>query len=127
MIKKDYLLRQLSTLLQAIVDKYTLVPTKDTQFENEVDEGFFEKYLLQKKLFFLNNNSEKILEHFNKIDPTQTQARLEILAELFYQEIVQTNNKKHLLKAIEIMELLIDNSKIFDFEKQHKLQYLKSL
>ncbi len=28
MIKKDYLLRQLSTLLQAIVDKYTLVPCK---------------------------------------------------------------------------------------------------
>ncbi|MBU8893821.1 MAG: hypothetical protein KOO66_13660 [Bacteroidales bacterium] len=132
MERKDYILREIekiSTLLLYLTGKF--VPSKSIE-ENQLTEELINKELREQ----YGNDLEYILNIEKKdFETTFTQNtgfnddNVELLADLLFTLGNNQNvaNKKYLNKALALYEYINHSSKTFSFERDNKINTLKSI
>ncbi len=125
--RKDYLLRQLQQLIDAIVQLFTSIQMEEKKYDPEELDRLYQKYFSQNKSFFINNDISRIATVLSKdTTPENAAAKMEVLAELLYGEGQILSDEQMLNKAIQLYEMAINKSGVYDFNKLQRLQEMKA-
>jgi len=124
--RKDYILRQLQQLIDAIIMKFTSIELEEKLYDPEEIGDLYLKYLQENRKFFIDKPTAEIIEFLYKnTSPENALAKMEILAELLYGEGKILQDKSMIQKAIELLEYNIQKSGVFDMQKMKRLQEMK--
>lgn len=128
MYRKDYILRMIHTLIDALKEIITGIQNEDLEEARLKLDRCYEM-LGHDATYFLENSIDDILDYFESKDEGAME-KLNILSKvMYYDGLTQETNdakKTFLKKSIEILEYHIDYSKQYSFEDIGKLQTMKS-
>ena len=124
MIKKDYILRQLNSILEGLVNKFSKMQSS-TYNPDEINDMYI-KYTGQNREFFISRDSKEIAEYLLQNHSSEEAfARMSILSELLIGEAKILKDKGLQNKAIDILQYVNEHSGIFDFARQTRLSEMK--
>jgi len=124
MIKKDYILRQISQILEALVRKFSNIQP-DSFNPDEINDMYM-KYLGQNRQFFMRHDVKEITMHLlQSYSKEETYARMSVLSELFFGEAKILKDKDLQNKAIDILQYVNEQSGIFDMGRNARLTEMK--
>ncbi|MDO6736242.1 hypothetical protein [Wenyingzhuangia sp. 2_MG-2023] len=128
MYKKDYILRLITTLTDALNEIVHGIKNDDTEDAKiKIDQCY--KMLGNDSTFFLKQNTEDIRDFFDSKEEG-IMDKLNLLSKIMYQDSLLENNKdqkiKIMKKSILLLEYHIDHSKEYYFEDINKLSVMKN-
>ncbi len=124
--RKDYILRQLQQLIDAIIMKFTSIELEEKLYDPEEISDLYLKYLQENRDFFIHKSATEIIEFLQQnTSPENALAKMEILAELLYGEGKILQDKTMLQKAVELLEHNLQQSSVFDMQKMKRLREMK--
>ncbi len=146
--RKDYLLRQIQQLIDAIIMKFTSIELNEELYDPEEIADLYRKYFQENRDFFVNKSTAEIIEFLYKnTSPENALAKMEILAELLYgegkillrkdlegfQNLPGLSRERSqnlpglsmIQKAIELLEYNLQQSGVFDMQKMKRLREMK--
>ena len=124
--RKDYLLRQLQQLIDAIIMKFTSIELNEKLYDPEEIGDLYRKYFQENRKFFIEKPTSEIITFLYKnTSPENALAKMEILAELLYGEWKILQEKTLIEKAVELLEYNIQESGVFDMQKRKRLREMK--
>lgn len=132
MLERDYikrLIRQFFDALEKLIEKKEYLPQENIQLEFE---GMYRTYFLESKEFFCTQDNEYLLMYLcQTFERHELLDRVEILAELLYQDaLIQSSDdeQKNLLeKSLYLLEYLDQHSDTFSFERKGKIAGIKKM
>ena len=126
MIRKDYILRQIGQILEALIRKFSKIQSGiDTYNPNEIQDLYL-KYFNKNAAFFTELSTDEIAQLFKEnYDSEEVFARLQVLSELLYGEGQVIKNQQLQLKAIDILQYVLEHSGTFDWETNRRLIEMK--
>jgi len=128
MIKKDYILRQIKQLLDALISKFSKIQSGDIAYNPEEINDLYLKYLGNDKDFFLNINPKEIFAFLQQNHSREEAfARMSVLSELLFGESKITNNKHLQDKAIHVLTYVNEHSGTFNMDILVRLAEMKKL
>ena len=126
--RKDYLLRQIQQLIDAIIMKFTSIELNEELYDPEEIADLYQKYLQENRKFFVEKSTSEIITFLYKdTSPENALAKMEILAELLYGEGKILQDKSMIQKAVELLEYNLQKSGVFDMQKIKRLQEMKGI
>ena len=128
MIEKDYFMRLVATLFDAINQIINGIENDDIEnVKIQIDHSY--KLLGNESSFFIDEDFEEILKLFKTKDGDYLM-RVQMLSELmYYDSLIQKNNElKNIIlkKSIRLLEYYIKNTKEYSFEINNKLIAMKN-
>jgi len=128
MFEKDYLMRLVSTFLDALNMVLKSIDKDDIEGAKKQIADIY-KLLGNTSEFFLRSDIDDILLYFKKEDEGYLK-KVKMLAELMYYDVktrIDEDMKKIILeKAIFLLKHYFINTKEFSFELQNKLKEMQS-
>lgn len=128
--REDYIIRVIQEFGDALM---RIINKKHPHGELQSDQSFndlFSTYLGESRAFFINADLNGIVEFFEK-DPTNSLQKLNMLSNLFYEEILNQNISPHrfalIIKTLDIYDYLNKNTKEFSLERNQNEQALRFL
>ena len=126
--RKDYLLRQIQQLIDAIIMKFTSIELNEKLYDPEEIGDLYQKYFQENRKFFVEKSTSEIITFLYKdTSPENALAKMEILAELLYGEGKILQDKSMIQKAVELLEYNLQKSGVFDMQKIKRLQEMKGI
>ena len=126
MIRKDYILRQIGQILEALIRKFSKIQSGNDTYNPDEIQDLYLKYFNKNADFFTTLSADEIAQFFMKnYDTKEVFARLQVLSELLYGEGKITKNQQVQLKAIDILQYVTDHSGTFDWETNRRLVDMK--
>ena len=128
MIEKDYFMRLIATLFDAINQIINGIENDDIEnVKIQIDHSYM--LLGNESSFFIDEDFEEILKLFKTKDGDYLK-RVQMLSELmYYDSLIQKNNElKNIIlkKSIRLLEYYIKNTKEYSFEINNKLIAMKN-
>jgi len=124
MIKKDYILRQISQILEALVRKFSNIQP-DSFNPDEINDMYM-KYTGQNREFFISSDVKDIAEYLLQNHHSEEAfARMSVLSELLFGEAKILKDKDLQKKAIDILQYVNEQSGIFDMGRNARLTEMK--
>jgi len=124
--RKDFLLRQLQQLIDAIIMKFTSIELEEKLYDPEEIGDLYLKYLQENRDFFIHKSTTEIIDFLQQnTSPENALAKMEILAELLYGEGKILQDQTMLQKAVELLEYNLQQSGVFDMQKMKRLREMK--
>ncbi len=126
MLQRDYILRLIQLFFDAIAKFLHSKEGKDPELLRLELDGFYKTFLKFSPNHFQNLSIEEIIYSFND---EERLIKIEILAELFYQEaILQKETNEQLLKKSLLLLNFVDlNSDVFSIDRQWKINRIEDL
>lgn len=122
MLKKDYLLRFISTFFEGLKRISKGIEEKDPKVFDKINEWY--KLLGNTRDYFLKEDAEVIISFFKK--KGKELKYIQMLSELLYYDAMYKEDRKLLKKAIQLADYYLKNTKDFSFELQKKVKDMKS-
>ena len=128
MLEKDYLMRLIQTLFDAINKIANSIDRDDIEgAKTQLNESY--KLLGHEEDYFHNTDYKDLIEFF-KLKEGNYLKRVELLAELIYLDATIETNKTHkiekLKKSNKLFQHYIDHSEEYSFEINSKLISIKN-
>ena len=124
--RKDYLLRQIQQLIDAIIMKFTSIELEEKLYDPEEIGDLYLKYFQENRKYFIEKPSAEIITLLYKnTSPENALAKMEILAELLYGEGKILQDKSMIQKATKLLEYNLQESGVFDMQKIKRLRKMK--
>ena len=126
MIRKDYILRQIGQILEALIRKFSKIQSGNDTYNPDEIQDLYLKYFNKNAAFFTALSTDDIAKFFKEnYDTDEVFARLKVLSELWYGEGQVTHNQQLQLKATALMQYIKDESGIFDWDLNRRLDEMK--
>lgn len=119
MLKKDYLLRFISTFFEGLKRISKGIEEEDPKVFDKINESY--KLLGNTRAYFLKTDIEAIVSFFKEKDLKYIQ----MLSELLYYDAKHKEDKELLKKAIQLADYYLENTKDFSLELQRKIMEMK--
>ena len=128
MLEKDYLMRLIQTLFDAINKIANSIDRDDIEgAKTQLNESY--KLLGHEEDYFHNTDYKDLIEFF-KLKEGNYLKRVELLAELIYLDATIETNKTHKIekfkKSNKLFQHYIDHSEEYSFEINNKLISIKN-
>lgn len=124
MYKQDYLMRMLKQFFE-MLEK--LIEMKKKKKHEEVQvylNEIFNSFLEQPKEFYSHLSTEEIIHSFQE---EQREIKVEIVAELFYQDASLNNDTELFRKSLILYEYLQKQSSTYSFGRAEKIEKIKAI
>lgn len=132
MYRKDFIMRMIEMIGELVAGILGYIQKGDFTKASESIENAYTETLREEAAYFtkipLEELTETLIEKHN-----YSNGHLEILSELFYAQAelsyAQNNkaeSKEFYKKSLKLLSYVLEESKVFSFEKQARLEYLKS-
>ena len=126
MIRKDYILRQIGQILEALIRKFSDIRAGNDSYNPDEIQDLYLKYFNKDAAFFKALSTDEITGFFKEnYDAGEVFARLQVLSELWYGEGQVTHNQQLQLKATALMQYIKDESGTFDWDLNRRLDEMK--
>lgn len=125
MLHRDYIMRLIQLFFEALAKFIRNKEGKDPEIlRPELDE-LYKNFLKHPRNFFKDFSVEEIINFF---DNDEKLYKIEIVAELFYQDAMLGDPDKELLrKALSLFKYVDLNSDTFSFDRQRKTGEIEKL
>lgn len=125
MLQRDYIMRLISLFFEALAKFIRSKEGQDPEMlRPELDE-LYKIFLKQPRDHFKNMTVEEIID---SLDDEERLYKVEIVAELFYQDALTGEvNKQLLQKSLALFKFADLNSDTFSFDRQRKMTETESL
>lgn len=125
MLHRDYIMRLIQLFFEALAKFIRNKEGKDPEIlRPELDE-LYKNFLKHPRDFFKDFSVEEIINFF---DNDEKLYKIEIVAELFYQDAMLGDPDKELLrKALSLFKYVDLNSDTFSFDRQRKTGEIEKL
>ncbi len=128
MIRKDYILRQIGQILEALMRKFSKIQSGNDAYNPDEFQDLYQKYFNKKRDFFVALSTDEIANFFNEnYDSGEVFARLQLLAELLFGEGQVLSNDILQIKGMQILQYVIEHSSTFDWDRNRRLSEMKNL
>ena len=126
MIRKDYILRQIGQILEALIRIFSKIQSGNDTYNPDEIQDLYLKYFNKNATFFTALSTDDIAKFFKENNDTEEVfARLQVLSELLFGEGQVSKNQQLQLKAIDILQYITEHSGIFDWERNRRLVEMK--
>lgn len=125
MLHRDYIMRLIQLFFEAMAKFIRNKEGKDPEIlRPELDE-FYKNFLKHPRDFFKDFRAEEIIDFFNE---DERLFKVEIIAELFYQDALLGEPDKELLgKSLALLKYVDLNSDTFSFDRQRRTSEIEVL
>lgn len=125
MLQRDYIMRLIQLFFEAVAKFVRSKEGKDQDTLRLELDNLYKTFLKYPRGHFSDKSIDEIIHSFNEEDALY---RIEIAAELIYQEALLGGvNKPLLKKALALFEYVDLSGETFSFDRQRKVGEIKSL